>query len=233
MAEYPRWEFNLNYEFLEDRSGAESSLKTIMSFFLARQGSFDTWLFKDPDDYLCINSFCATSDGLTTDFPLCRTMGEFTEKVCQIDTVNTITLYLSVVQASTIPASGPYTRTVTHSATFIEDLGVIKDGTTAMTKVSGSPAAGEYSVAAGVYTFNSTDHGDTIAISYRYQLDPADYTITLPNLVVFDAALPAGDLSGDFQFYFACRFLEDSMDFEKFYDRLWNLQQCDFKSIIQ
>lgn len=162
MMQYPRWEFELNYEFLEDSSGAESSLKTIMGFFLARQGSYDSWLFKDPDDYTVTGGYCGEADGVTTEFPFCRTLGEFHEKVGQVDTANPINVYVD---------------------------GVL--------------------------------------------VDPADYTVTLPNLIVFDSAPTSGDVTADFQFFFACRFSEDEMDFEKFMDKLWSLQQCTFRSIIQ
>ena len=70
-------------------------------------------------------------------------------------------------------------------------------------------------------------------ISYRYEVDAADYTITLPNSVVFNSAPASGTITADFQFYYACRFVDDSMDFEKFADKLWNLQSVQFKSIIQ
>lgn len=162
LAEYPRWNFELSYEFLKDPSVGESSLKKIMGFFLARRGSYDSWLFKDPDDYLVTGGYCGEADGVTTQFPLCRTMGDFHEKVGQVDTTNTINIYVG---------------------------------------------------------------GDLV--------DPGDYTITLPNLVVFDSAPASGDVTADFQFFFACRFNEDEMDFEKFMDRLWNLQSCEFRSIIQ
>jgi len=235
LMEYPIWEFELTYEFLEDQSGAESSLKTILGFFLSRQGAFDSWLFKDPDDYLVVNGACGDTDGVTTQFSFKRTMGEFQEKIGQIDTVNTITLYLSIEEADTIPASpGPYTVTVVNAANFTEDLGVVKGGVP-MTKVTAAPAAGEYSVdeGTGIYTFNATDESDAIDISYRYEIDPVDYTVTMPNLVVFGSAPAAGVLSADFQFYFVCRFVEDQLDFEKFADKLWNLNSCEFKSIIQ
>jgi len=237
LQEFPAWDFELTYDFLEDRSGAESSLKTIMGFFLARQGSFDSWLFKDPDDYLCVQSTCATLDGATTTAYFCREMtGGFLERVGQVDTANTITLYLTEENGYTIPATpGPYTVTVTGELP-ITDLGVIRDSTgVAMTKVVGAPASGQYSVneATGVYTFNSAQQNVAVTITYRYAFDPADYTITLPNSIIFDTAPPAGILTADFQFFFVCRFLEDQMDFEKFMDQLWSLQQCNFRSLIQ
>ena len=163
LAEYPRWDFTLEYEFLEDRTGANSSLKTILGFFLSQRGAGGRWLFKDPDDYLVEGGDIATADGVTTEFPFLRNLGGFPEKIGQIDTANDIVLYAD---------------------------GVI--------------------------------------------IDPSDYTITLPNLVVFDSAPADGvELTADFQFFFVCRFVEDEMDFEKFSDKLWSLQECNFRSIIQ
>lgn len=162
QAEYPRWDFELSYEYLEDKSGAESSLKTILGFFLARRGSFESWLFKDPDDYLSEEGVCGIADGVTTEFPLCRTLGGFNERVGQVDTENSISVFVD---------------------------GVL--------------------------------------------VDPADYTVVLPNSLVFDTAPAEGTITATFQFFFACRFTEDSLDFEKFADKLWNLQQVQFRSIIQ
>ena len=231
QAEYPRWDFELSYEFLEDRSLADTSLKTIMGFFLARQGSFDSWLFKDPDDYLSVGGVCGTADGVTTEFPLCRTMGGFNERIGQVDTANTIKIYRTYTQTATVPATpGPYTITVANASGFVEDLGVA-----GLTRVSGVPAAGQYSVdeLTGTYTFSAASEGSSVNITYRYEVDAADYTITLPNSVVFDSAPASGTITADFQFYYACRFVDDSMDFEKFADKLWNLQSVQFKSIIQ
>lgn len=163
LMQYPRWDFELTYEFLEDRSGADSSLKHLMGFFLQRRGSYDSWLFKDPDDYLVVAGPLGTADGVTTEYAFLRTLGGFAEKVGQIDLDNNINIYFDGVP-----------------------------------------------------------------------VDPADYTVTVPNLVVFDSA-PAEDveITADFQFFFACRFIEDQMDFEKFMDKLWALQTCEFRSIIQ
>lgn len=73
--------------------------------------------------------------------------------------------------AAAVPASTPWTVTVTppNSGTWSVDLGVI-DATTgqAMTRVASAPATGQYSVAAGVYTFASADANKAILISYEY-----------------------------------------------------------------
>jgi hypothetical protein len=69
-------------------------------------------------------------------------------------------------EAATIPATpGPYTVTVTGSATWTEDLGVrYADGSGYLQ--AGSVAAGKYTVAAGVYTFAAADQGKAVLISY-------------------------------------------------------------------
>lgn len=71
-------------------------------------------------------------------------------------------------EAGTIPAT-PYTITVTNSATFSEDLGVVRvsDGYR-MVKVSSGPITGQYSVSAGVYTFAAADTTLAMLISYTY-----------------------------------------------------------------
>lgn len=71
-------------------------------------------------------------------------------------------------EAATIPATpGPYTVTVTGSATWTKDLGVRYTNGQPLIHVASVTAPGEYSVAAGVYTFNSGDQAKTINISYE------------------------------------------------------------------
>jgi len=71
---------------------------------------------------------------------------------------------------ATIPAT-PFTVTPTipGTGTFAADLGVI-DVTTgrALTRVASAPTAGQYSVAAGVYTFAAADTGKLVYINFRY-----------------------------------------------------------------
>lgn len=237
LAQYPVWEFEISYEFLSDvpRQVGYTSLKTIMGFFLQMGGRFDSWLFKDPDDYLSEMVEMATGDGVTTEYYFMRDVGGFLEPVGQVDTVNDIDIRLIVPEAHTVPASpGPYTVTVDEAANYESDVGVTLGGTP-LTKVGGAPGNMQYSVneTTGVYTFNSNQDAENVIISYQYLVDPADYTVTMPNLIVFDSAIPEGStLYGSFQYYFVCRFQEDQMDFEKFMDKLWNLNECSFRSIV-
>lgn len=232
----PRWDFELNYEFLEDRTGAESSLKTILGFFLGSMGRSGEWLFKDPDDYLVANGEIGVSDGVTVDYYFRREIGEFSEIVGQVDQDNDVNIYFTQTETHTIPISpGPYTVTVDNAVGFVEDLGVVQ-GATVFTKVDSAPNNNQYSVdeITGVYTFSVGDDGENVDISYRSLVDPADYTIVGTNRLELDTSAPDGTvLSADFQFFFVCRFTEDAQSYEKFADKLWSLQQVEFKSVLK
>lgn len=63
----------------------------------------------------------------------------------------------------------PFQVTVANSATFVEDLSVYNvTASKLLTRVASSPATGQYSVSAGVYTFAAADTGNTVWISYSY-----------------------------------------------------------------
>lgn len=73
--------------------------------------------------------------------------------------------------AAAVPGVSTYTITVAppSSGTFSNDLGVINASTgLPFKKVASAPTAGQYSVAAGVYTFNSGDANAAVLISYEY-----------------------------------------------------------------
>lgn len=80
---------------------------------------------------------------------------------------------MAVAEAGTVPApSGPYTVTVSHSATFAQDLGVFYASTgVQLVPVASGPTVGQYSVSAGVYTFAAADA--SIAMKFYYS-----YTVT-------------------------------------------------------
>jgi hypothetical protein len=68
-----------------------------------------------------------------------------------------------------IPAT-PFTitPTVPNSGTWTVDLGVLDTNGLPMTRVVSAPATGQYSVAAGVYTFAAADTLKVVRISYQY-----------------------------------------------------------------
>ncbi len=73
-------------------------------------------------------------------------------------------------EAGTIPASGQYQiTTMQQFGRWARDDGVTNASTgAALTKVSSSPAVGQYSVNEGVYSFNSANAGLGVLIDYSY-----------------------------------------------------------------
>jgi hypothetical protein len=73
-------------------------------------------------------------------------------------------------EAQNVPASTPYTVTVTNAAQFSDDWGGRYSATgLPLTKVASSPLQGQYSVnSSGVYTFAAADASVAVLITYRY-----------------------------------------------------------------
>ena len=72
--QYPLYEWQLKFEYLDNRPAASSDqLRALMGFFNALRGRYDTFLYSDP----VYNSVTAepfgTGDGTTTVFPLIAT----------------------------------------------------------------------------------------------------------------------------------------------------------------
>ena len=89
-------------------------------------------------------------------------------------------------EAGTVPAS--FRITVANSVNFEKDYGVIDASTgLPLTRVASSPATGQYSVAAGVYTFATADTGKNVYISYTYTNTTAGSKLAITN-VNMDAA---------------------------------------------
>lgn len=230
LADYPRWNFELNFSFLEDYSGDNSSLKQMEGAFCTARGKALPFLFKNPDRYKEAGALIATGDGATLQFDFMRWIAAYSEPVGQVDTANTVTVYGTLDEADSVPGSGPYTVTVAHSAAFSADGGV-KIGGTPLAKVSGAPGAMQYAVSAGVYTFNSAQASAAAVITYTYVIAPAAYTVTMPNKLVFGTAPANGlRLSADFQYFFTCFFDMDMADFSKFAATLWEFKTVQFHS---
>ena len=97
-------------------------------------------------------------------------------------TPSTGTTSLAFNEAHNIPAATPYTVTVTNSATFVADFGVTYAATgVALTPVASGPTTGQYSFAAGVYTFAAADAGLAVNISYTYTAASVGSTMVIPN----------------------------------------------------
>jgi uncharacterized protein (TIGR02217 family) len=80
---YPQWKWTLTYDILR-QNGSFTELSTLLGFFLARQGSFDSFLYTDPEDNAVSAQSFGVGDGTTTAFQLQRTFGGFTEPVYNV-----------------------------------------------------------------------------------------------------------------------------------------------------
>jgi hypothetical protein len=228
----PKWEYTLTYDYLPDlpKQVGDTDLHTLMGLFLSMRGRGDTFLFTDPDDNAVSEGWQFDADGLTAQIKLVRGIGGFYEPVGQIN--GTPVLHLAVTENFSIPVTpGPYTHSVTKASQYLQTDSLTINGVAAT--VGTGP--GQYTVAAGVYTFNAADQGKAVIVRYRWTMaDPGDFTITMPNVINFTTAPGAGaTLYATFNYYFVCRFLEDASQYTKFMDKLWNLSELGFRSIPQ
>lgn len=83
FASTPVYSFTLSYDLLRDDT-TNNELKTLYGFALARQGSFDSFLFLDADDSVATVQSFGTGDAVTTSFQLTRAMGAFVEQCSNI-----------------------------------------------------------------------------------------------------------------------------------------------------
>ncbi len=122
---YPLWTFKLTYDLL--RSDSNNELQNLMGFFLARQGSFDSFLFTDTGQYSVTDQSIGTGDGATTQFQLVRsTNSVFSEPVMNTNVITNVKVAGNVTTAYTITANALITfnaaptaaQTITWTGTY-------------------------------------------------------------------------------------------------------------------
>lgn len=89
----PLWQYTLTYEVI--RSGSTyTEFQTLVDFWLQRQGSFDTFLYTDPNDYAVSGQAFGTGNGTTTAFQLLRSFmpGGFLEPIQNLNGPATISV---------------------------------------------------------------------------------------------------------------------------------------------
>jgi uncharacterized protein (TIGR02217 family) len=155
---YPVWRYGISFSVLRD--DAMNELWTLIGFFNRHFGSWDSWLFRDPDDYMVVGEVMGVGTGTQTAYQLIRSKGGYTE-----------------------PVYSPSTNVA------------IKVNNVAVTQ--------------GVhYSLSPTGH-------VNFFSPPADNVL----------------ITWSGEFYWRCRFEDDSVDFEKFANRIWESQEVKFRSI--
>jgi uncharacterized protein (TIGR02217 family) len=74
----PLWQYDLSYSILRDDSNY-NELKTLMGFYMNRQGGYDSFLFLDPSDNNINGQEIGLGNGNNTQFQLIREYGGFIE----------------------------------------------------------------------------------------------------------------------------------------------------------
>jgi hypothetical protein len=91
-------------------------------------------------------------------------------------------LATSFAEVATVPNAAPYTVTPANSVTFADDGGVIYAATgLPLIKVAATPTVGQYTLAAGVYTFNASDAGKALLLNYTYTIAAAGQKFAVTN----------------------------------------------------
>ena len=124
---------------------------------------------------------------------------------------NPAQLKVAAEEATGVIPATPWRLTVANSATWVDDLGVIKlsvNGDRVVLRKSGTtPNAGQYlAVGSGVYEFNVAEQGFNVLISYTYTVTSSGNKILVANSVMGSAPI--------FQLVYSC---------------LFNAQQANFK----
>lgn len=94
-------------------------------------------------------------------------------------------LTTSFGESHAVPAVTPFTVSVTNAGDFVDDYGVLYATTgLPLTKVASGPVQGQYSVAAGIYSFAAADAGAAILVSYTYTVASAGQQFTYANQLI-------------------------------------------------
>ena len=109
-------------------------------------------------------------------------------------------------ETTSVSAVSPFTYSTVFHSTFVADQGLVYATTgLPMKAVAASPTVGQYTVAAGVYTFSSADAGAAVLISYSYSVTGSGESIAVVSQpigpsITFSANLFATDPTTGKQF---------------------------------
>jgi uncharacterized protein (TIGR02217 family) len=92
---YPKWRWELSYEFLRS-DAVNAEWQSLLGFFLARRGAWDTFLFEDWEDKTATAQQIGVGNGTATQYQLVRTLGGYTEPTKEIK--GTPKIYLAGVE---------------------------------------------------------------------------------------------------------------------------------------
>lgn len=99
---YPKWQFALSYEVLRDSGQAE--IQSLIGLFNTCKGSFDYFLYSDPDDHIVTGQIIGIGDSSSKAFGLVRAYGDFIEPIGAVN--GTPLVYLNGVATTAFTFTG-------------------------------------------------------------------------------------------------------------------------------
>lgn len=110
---FPKWQFELEYEFLRENTNTE--FQTLVGFFLSCFGQQLPFLYQDPFDNTVAAQVIGVGDGSTQNFRLVRAFGGFVDQIYNASITN---VYVGGVLQSgsawSAAASGSYGNDTVH-----------------------------------------------------------------------------------------------------------------------
>ena len=105
----PKYDIQINFEFL--RADARQEMQQLVGFYIARQGSFDSFLWTNIDDCSVTDQAFGTGDGKTTTFQLQRSLGPAIEPVQNVNVITNVKVAGTATTAYTVSNAGMVTFT--------------------------------------------------------------------------------------------------------------------------
>lgn len=140
-------------------------------------------------------------------------------------------LKLEQLQTVFLACSGQFSRFYYNDPTDNSRLGQViasGDGVSPTFQIIRTIGLGNTSLSEPVGGLNAL-------VGYQFYVNGTPTAVTLANFnrtITFGAAPGVGELiTGDFNFFYLCRFLSDMTDFEQFLTNLWALRSLKFRSV--
>ncbi len=219
--------------------------QTLLGFYEARYGAWDSFLYNDPTDdvtagAVCLNTvtYGTTGDGATKTFQLQRAFGAAVSPVYDVNSTSVNSLGQSGVNAVTLGGGGSGYQHATVS--FVRTGGdTTGTGAAALAFVSGGAVTQIVLISAGVgYTatptvvISGTGTGATATASLNPRiylggtLQSSGYTIGQTGIVSFSSAPGSGiAVTADAAFFWRVRFQEDSLELSNDYSGFWSCRR--------
>lgn len=87
----PLWRFQMTYDYINgQKPTGQSQLEQLLGFFQRHRGSFESFLFEDPNDKAVVDHTFAVGTGTAKDFQLVRVLGGFAEALTNINQISNI-----------------------------------------------------------------------------------------------------------------------------------------------